>query len=100
MKNTYMKPLVVACIATFAFIGSQTSTDEAITKYQVVQGDSLWKLGQQYGTAIDDIKQNNNRLDDSIYIGEMLQIPDKPKVAALQSSEPKIEKSEKKLEKP
>jgi N-acetylmuramoyl-L-alanine amidase len=101
MKNTYMKTLVVACVAIFAFIGLQNSTVEAITKYRVVKGDSLWELGQQYGiTIIDDIKQDNNRHDDWIYIGEMLQISDKPKVLAIQSSKPEIETPEKELEKP
>jgi N-acetylmuramoyl-L-alanine amidase len=100
MKNTYMKTLAVACVAIFAFIGLQNSTVEAITEYRVVKGDSLWELGQQYGITIDDIKQDNNRHDDWIYIGEILQIPDKPKVVAIQSSKPEIETPEKEPEKP
>ena len=100
MKNTYMKTLVVAFVATFTFIGVQNRTVEAITEYQVTKGDSLWELGQQYGVTIDDIKQDNNRNNDMIYIGEILQIPDKPKVLAIQSSEPKKETPEKEQEKP
>ena len=100
MKNTYMKTIVVAILATFTFIGVQNSTVEAITEHQVTKGDSLWKLGQQYGVTIAGIKQNNNRNDDMIYIGELLQIPEKPKVVASQSSVPKEESSEKVKEKP
>ena len=97
MKNTYLKTLVVACVAAFTFIGLQ-STAEAITEYRVVKGDSLWELGQQYGITLDEIKRNNNQ-NDRIYIGELLQIPDKPKVVAIQSAIPKIEKPKKELEK-
>ena len=83
MKNTYMKTIVVAILATFTFIGVQNSTVEAITEHHVIKGDSLWELGQQYGVTIDGIKQNNNRNDDMIYIGELLQIPEKPKVVGI-----------------
>ena len=76
MKNTYMKTLLVASVATFLFIGPQTNTVEAVTKYQVVKGDSLWELGQQNGITIDDIKQENNLRTNLIYTGEILQIPD------------------------
>lgn len=96
MTNTYMKKLVVACVATFAFIGLQISTVEAITETPVVKGDTLLELGQQYGITVDDTKQkDNNRHDDWIYIEEMLQNYDKPNVLATQSTEP-----EKELEKP
>ena len=80
MNNTYMKTIVVAILATFTFIGVQNSTVEAITEHHVLKGDSLWKLGQQYGVTIDGINQNNKRNDDMIYIGEILQIPDQHKV--------------------
>lgn len=100
MKNTYMKTVVVACLATLLFIGPQTRTVEAITEYEVVKGDSLWKLGQQHGITIDDIKQVNNRQDDMIYTGEILKIPDQSKEAAIQSAEPKKETQEKELKNP
>lgn len=102
MKNTYMKTFVVSCVAIFAFIGLKNNTAEAITEYQVVKGDSLWELGQQYGVTVDHIKQSNNRHDDWIYTGEMLQIPDKPEVSAIQSPKPEIEtpELEKESEKP
>lgn len=100
MKNTYVKKLVVACVATFAFIGLQNSTVEAITEYPVVKGDNLLKLGQPYALTIDDIKQVNNRHNDGIYIDEIVQIPDKSKVLGIQSSELEIETPKKELAKP
>ncbi|MEH7500620.1 cell wall hydrolase [Neobacillus drentensis] len=100
MKNTYMKKLVVACVATFAFIGLQNSTVEAITESPVVKGDNLLKLGQPYALTIDDIKQVNNRHNEGIYIDEIVQIPDKSKVLGIQSSELEIETPVKELAKP
>lgn len=93
MKNTYMKTLLVASVATFLFIGPQTNTVEAVTKYQVVKGDSLWELGQQNGITIDDIKRENNLRTNLIYTGEILQIPDSEEVA-IQSTEPEKETQE------
>lgn len=99
MKNTYMKIVVVACVATLLLIGPQNRTAEAITEYQVVKGDSLWKLGQQHGVTIDDIKRENNRQNDMIYTGEILEIPDQSKEVAVQL-EPKKETQAKEIEKP
>ena len=93
MKNTYMKTFLVASVATFLFIGPQTNTVEAVTKYQVVKGDSLWELGQQNGITIDVIKQENNLRTNLIYTGEILQIPDLEEVA-VQSAEPEKETQE------
>ncbi|TYR79831.1 LysM peptidoglycan-binding domain-containing protein [Priestia megaterium] len=87
MKKSYIKSLVVMSAAVFAFIGLQSSTAVAQTQYQVVKGDTLWQLGKQYGVTIDDIKQENNRVDDWIYIGETLRIPERTKVLGEQSIE-------------
>lgn len=96
MKNTYIKTVVVACVATLLLMGPQNHTAEAITKYKVVKGDSLWKLGQQHGITIDDMKRENNQVDDMIYTGEILKIPNQSKVVAKQASKPKKETQEQK----
>ncbi|MEH7305899.1 cell wall hydrolase [Neobacillus drentensis] len=96
MKNNYMKTLVVACVATFASIGFQNNTVEAITKSPVVKEDNLQELGQQFGLNTEHIEQVNNRPDNWVYIQEMLQNPNQPKVAAKKSSKPEIKKKEKK----
>ena len=100
MKNNYMKTLVVACIAALAFIGLQNNTVEAITKNKVVKNDLLLEHGQQFSRTIVDIKQDNNRHDDGIYLGEILQMPNNLKVLAKQLSKPKISKSKKEQKKP
>ncbi|WP_312469409.1 cell wall hydrolase [Neobacillus sp.] len=100
MKNTYMEKLVVACVATFAFIGLQINTVEAKTENPVVKEANLLELGQQYGLTFDNIKQVNNRHANGVFLEELGQIPDKPKVLGIQSSEPQIETPDKELEKP
>ncbi|MBS4218424.1 cell wall hydrolase [Bacillus sp. FJAT-49711] len=100
MKNIYIKTFVAACIAAFIFIGLQSGTAEARTEYRVVKGDSLWGLGQKYSVTIDNIKLENNRRDDLIYIGELLQIPNKVKGVAVHSAKPKKETRKNKLAKP
>ncbi|MDD1512692.1 cell wall hydrolase [Priestia megaterium] len=87
MKHSYMKSMVVACLATLSFIGFN-ATATAATNYKVVKGDSLWKLGKRYSVTIDDIKKLNNRQEDMIYIGETLAIPSKTKVLAAETTEP------------
>ncbi|ANF45283.1 spore cortex-lytic protein [Priestia megaterium] len=87
MKHSYMKSMVVACLATLSFIGFN-ATATAATNYKVVKGDSLWKLGKRYSVTIDDIKKINNRQGDMIYIGETLAIPSETKVLAAETTEP------------
>ena len=34
--------------------------EETITEYQVVSGDSLYKIAKKYNTTVDMIKKTNN----------------------------------------
>lgn len=43
--------------------------------HTVSKGDSLWGLSQQYGTSVDVIKQANGLSNDTIQVGQTLQIP-------------------------
>ncbi|MDR7079218.1 N-acetylmuramoyl-L-alanine amidase [Neobacillus niacini] len=73
MKNTYMKKVAVACVATFAFIGLHNTTVEAITHYEVVKVDSLSEM--------------NSYNDEKEYI------PYKPEVLAQEATEPTVEET-------
>lgn len=88
MKNTNLKKVAVACVATFAFIGIHNSTVEAITQYEVVKADSLSEIGQAYGPIMNEMKQENNDYND-----EKEFIPYKPKVLAIESSETNVEET-------
>lgn len=44
-------------------------------EYTVQAGDSLWLIAQKYNTTVDAIKALNNLNGDTIYIGQVLKIP-------------------------
>lgn len=44
--------------------------------YTVKSGDTLWKIANQYGVTINDIKNYNNLSSDVINVGQNIQIPD------------------------
>jgi len=101
MKNNYIKTLVVACVATFAFIGLQTNTALAITQSPVVKEVNLRELGQQNGLNTINIDQDNNRPDDWVNIEEELQQnPIHPKAESKQLSKPDKKSAEKEKKKP
>ena len=92
--NKNMKILIAACVAAFSFIGTPNHSVDAMTKYQVIKGDTLWALGQQFGLSVDTIKLANSRQSNWIYTGEFLQIPDKPEELTTLTESPEVEKVE------
>ncbi len=43
--------------------------------YIVKKGDTLWSIANQYGTTVNDIKKYNNLINDSLTIGQIIEIP-------------------------
>lgn len=43
--------------------------------YIVKKGDSLWSIANQYGTTVNNLKNYNNLLSDSLSIGQLIEIP-------------------------
>lgn len=43
--------------------------------YVVVEGDSLWSIAKKYGTTVSEIKHLNHLKNDTLSIGQTLQIP-------------------------
>lgn len=90
MKNTHMKTFIAAFAAAFAFIGLQTGHAEAGTE-PLIKGNTVWKLAQSSGVAIDLLKEENTLANDWTYIKAMSPIPDKTNVLAVQLSKPALE---------
>ena len=45
------------------------------THYQVSRGDTLWKIAKRHHTDVFSVKKINGLRSDSIYIGQVLQLP-------------------------
>ncbi|MGX1900123.1 cell wall hydrolase [Thermolongibacillus altinsuensis] len=50
------------------------------TIHTVRKGDTLWKIGKQYGVSLLELKKINKRTNDVLYVGERLTIP--PSISA------------------
>jgi N-acetylmuramoyl-L-alanine amidase len=87
MKKTSMKKWFFTSAVTLSFLAGQGTVQAA--PHKVMKGDTLWKLGEQHGVTVDELKKVNNRQNDMIYIGETLTIPDP---TAAQASSPAIHK--------
>ncbi|MGG1679975.1 cell wall hydrolase [Neobacillus sp. NRS-1170] len=59
MNKTYIKTIIVACVATFTFLIQQSSTVEAITENRVINEENLYKPGQQADSTTVDPQENN-----------------------------------------
>lgn len=53
---------------------TETNNTQNIQSYAVKNGDSLWKIANNNGTTISNIKTINNLSSDTIYPGQVLQL--------------------------
>ncbi|WP_088103529.1 cell wall hydrolase [Halalkalibacter urbisdiaboli] len=72
MKQTLM---IFSLLLTFAFFGATEQVKANTTTHVVKQGDTFYKLSNQYNQPIAAIKRINNRTSNAIYVGERLTIP-------------------------
>ncbi|QQZ10171.1 cell wall hydrolase [Heyndrickxia vini] len=96
MKNILLKSIVVACVATTAFIGIQNRTAEAFTGHRAVDSDRAWDTEQQNKETTSNIDQGQKNNQTEVQIKKMAQIPDKSKVLAKKSVKQFIKKREEK----
>lgn len=80
---------------SLVFVGEKGA--EAASMHTVQSGDTLWILANKYGVSVNELKYVNNRVGDTIYVGERLTIPpsiseaDKRLMAQLVTAEAKGE---------
>lgn len=55
--------------------GSGTPGASEGVLYTVKSGDSLWKIANQYGVSVNDLKNENNLSSDNLSVGQTLIIP-------------------------
>lgn len=70
-----MKKMILSiCVAASLFFIGANDT-QAATTHSVVSGDTLYKIGQQYGVSATAIQKANNKSSSLIMVGERLTIP-------------------------
>jgi peptidoglycan DL-endopeptidase LytF len=50
----------------------------APTTYRVIAGDTLWSISRKFNTTVDNIKSLNSLGTDTLYIGQVLNVPTTP----------------------
>jgi N-acetylmuramoyl-L-alanine amidase len=56
--------------------GKAISLKTIMNHYQIVKGDSLWRISRKFGVTIDELREANGLKGDIIHIGKELKIPE------------------------
>ncbi|WP_052659309.1 cell wall hydrolase [Bacillus alveayuensis] len=71
-----LKKFIISSLLAFASLTFTSNADAAsVQTHRVQKGDTLWKIGMNYGVSVSQLKRENHRTSDLIYIGEILKIP-------------------------
>jgi LysM repeat protein len=82
-QYSYAIILVLVSFSVAFILSNHSENQEKYTKVTVSEGDSLWKISQQYagqhslssGQFVNWVKKHNNIDGDHIYPGEKILIP-------------------------
>ncbi|WP_423797980.1 cell wall hydrolase [Neobacillus sp. SAB-20_R2A] len=89
MKKTYIKSLIVACVAASSFIGISKNA-EAISEDRAVTENSSINLEQKYGGIAENGQQDKPSKYNQINTEEIKQKPEKQVEVTLHSTKPEI----------
>lgn len=60
--------------------GAMAADSGQTYEYEVVAGDSLWKIARRHNTSVSRLKELNQLSDDLIHVGDKLIVPGTPPV--------------------
>lgn len=74
IKKLANKKIVMSVTASAAIASAIFAAEEAeAASHKVKSGDSLWKIAQQYGTSVSDLKSINNLSSDLIFPNQVIE---------------------------
>lgn len=93
-----LKKVMVVATLSLSLFGLNSQTDAATTTHFVKNGETYWKIAQEYGLSVNYLKSINNKSSNALYAGQKLVLPrtpitqaDKDLMARLVSAEAKGE---------
>ena len=90
--SSFSAPLVVPTIQTNSPTIVKAPVFTPRPSYVIQAGDSMWRVSQKVGVAVNELKSINNLDSNILRIGQMLYLEEKPEVASqvapIQNSQP------------
>ncbi len=80
------------CLKTEGEKEEKVSSFTSILKYKVKRGDTLEKISKKFNVKKEDIKNINHLKNGKIYFGQILKIPTKSEIIAVDSSKEEVQK--------
>ena len=74
LNNVSADTLKVGMVLTIP--SSSGNNPDNMFMYTVKKGDSLWSISKIYGTSVEEIKRINYLTNNTLYIGQVLRIPE------------------------
>ena len=76
IKNNWQNyaEAVVKAVSTYKGIPYDKSAKS--DTYTVQKGDTLWSIAKKFNTSVNDLKKVNNLVNNTLYIGQKLVVPD------------------------
>ena len=74
INNVTADTLKVGMVLSIPSVGG--NNPDNMFMYTVKKGDSLWSISKIYSTSVEEIKRINNLTSNTLYIGQVLRIPE------------------------